>query len=109
LSKVQSDCHFSFPVYVDRIILARQLAKVPGVGELPDQIMDSPDDADIYEAKLRDGDLIIAYVGYPRQVSLYAINPSFLRRMDYQTTSSIMKSPPFAVLSFGPADLRMSR
>jgi hypothetical protein len=32
--------------------------------------MDLPDDADIYETKLRDGDLIIAYVEYLRQVSL---------------------------------------
>lgn len=43
----------------------RQLAKVPSVGELrgSDAIMDTPDDADIYETKLRDGDLVIAYVG----------------------------------------------
>ncbi|KAH9997285.1 protein serine/threonine phosphatase 2C [Russula vinacea] len=39
----------------------RQLAKIPSVAELSDAIMDLPDDADIYETKLRDGDLIIAY------------------------------------------------
>ncbi len=44
---------------------ARQLAKVPSVGKLRDSdaIMDTPEDADIYETKLRDGDLVIAYVG----------------------------------------------
>jgi hypothetical protein len=44
---------------------ARQLAKVPSVVKLRDSdaIMDTPDDADIYETKLRDGDLVIAYVG----------------------------------------------
>jgi protein phosphatase PTC7 len=41
----------------------RQLAKVPSVIEkLSNEEMDSPEDADIYETKLRDGDLIIAYV-----------------------------------------------
>jgi hypothetical protein len=41
---------------------ARQLAKVPSVIEKLSEEMDSPEDADIYETKLRDGDLIIAYV-----------------------------------------------
>lgn len=42
--------------------IARQLAKIPDFVKASDNIMDSPDDADIYETKLRDGDLIIAYV-----------------------------------------------
>jgi hypothetical protein len=49
----------------DLFFHARQLAKVPSVAKLrgSDAIMDRPDDADIYETKLRDGDLVIAYVG----------------------------------------------
>ncbi|KAI0273621.1 phosphatase 2C-like domain-containing protein [Gloeopeniophorella convolvens] len=40
----------------------KQLAKIPCViGRLSGEITDSPDDADVYETKLRDGDLIIAY------------------------------------------------
>lgn len=41
----------------------RQLAKVPSVAKIRDSdaIMDTPEDADIYETKLRDGDLVIAY------------------------------------------------
>jgi len=40
----------------------RQLAKIPSVvGKLSDEITDSPDVADTYETKLRDGDLVIAY------------------------------------------------
>lgn len=42
--------------------IARQLAKIPDIVRASADIMDSPDDADIYETKLRDGDLIIAYV-----------------------------------------------
>ena len=41
--------------------IARQLAKIPNFVKASDEIMDLPDDADIYETKLRDGDLIIAY------------------------------------------------
>ncbi|KAI0256686.1 phosphatase 2C-like domain-containing protein [Lactifluus subvellereus] len=40
----------------------RQLAKIPSVIEkLSGEDMDAPEDADIYETKLRDGDLVIAY------------------------------------------------
>jgi len=39
----------------------RQLSKIPDFINASDAIKDSPDDADIYETKLRDGDLIIAY------------------------------------------------
>jgi len=40
----------------------KQLAKIPAVVQkFSGGITDSPDDADIYETKLRDGDLIIAY------------------------------------------------
>ena len=62
-----SECHFFCLVLVERLFFfhARQLAKVPSVRKLRDSdaIMDMPDDADIYETKLRDGDLVIAYVG----------------------------------------------
>ncbi|KAH9966658.1 protein serine/threonine phosphatase 2C [Russula dissimulans] len=39
----------------------KQLAKIPSVVRKAYEITDLPDDADIYETKLRDGDLIIAY------------------------------------------------
>ncbi|KAI9466200.1 protein serine/threonine phosphatase 2C [Lactarius psammicola] len=40
----------------------RQLAKIPSViGRSSGAVTDSPEDADVYETKLRDGDLIIAY------------------------------------------------
>ncbi|KAI0306585.1 protein serine/threonine phosphatase 2C [Multifurca ochricompacta] len=40
----------------------RQLAKIPSViGKLSGEVTDSPEDADVYETKLRDGDLVIAY------------------------------------------------
>jgi protein phosphatase PTC7 len=43
---------------------SRQLAKIPTVVQkLSREITDSPDEADTYETKLRDGDLVIAYVG----------------------------------------------
>lgn len=60
-----SKCHFFCLVLVERFFHARQLAKVPSVVKMRDSdaIMDMPDDADIYETKLRDGDLVIAYVG----------------------------------------------
>jgi protein phosphatase PTC7 len=61
-----SDCRFFCLIHVERVFFyARQLAKVPSVVKLRDSdaIMDTPDDADIYETKLRDGDLVIAYVG----------------------------------------------
>ena len=46
-----------------RLIRARQLAKIPRViGRSSGEVTDSPEDADIYETKLRDGDLVIAYV-----------------------------------------------
>ena len=57
--------HF-LPGFVERFFFhTRQLAKVPSVAKLRDSdaIMDMPDDADIYETKLRDGDLVLAYVG----------------------------------------------
>jgi hypothetical protein len=44
------------------IVHSRQLAKIPPVGKAFDEITDSPEDADTYETKLRDGDVIIAYV-----------------------------------------------
>lgn len=62
-------CHFFGPVLVEKVFFfffhARQLAKVPSVAQIrsSDAIMDMPEDADIYETKLRDGDLVIAYVG----------------------------------------------
>jgi len=61
-----SDCHSLCLVFVERLFFhARQLAKVPSIAKLRDSdaIMDTPDDADIYETKLRDGDLVIAFVG----------------------------------------------
>lgn len=60
-----SDCRFFCLVLVDFFFHARQLAKIPSVAKLRDSdaIMDTPEDADIYETKLRDGDLVIAYVG----------------------------------------------
>jgi hypothetical protein len=58
--------HSNHLVHIERTFFfsrARQLAKVPSVIEkLSNEEMDSPEDADIYETKLRDGDLIIAYV-----------------------------------------------
>jgi len=39
----------------------KQLAKIPPIGKASDEITDSPEDADTYETKLRDGDVIIAY------------------------------------------------
>jgi len=69
-----SDCYIFCLVLVEFFFFfhARQLAKVPSVGELrgSDAIMDTPDDADIYETKLRDGDLVIAYVGWLSPASL---------------------------------------
>jgi len=47
-----------------RLIRVRQLAKIPSVlGRSSGAVTDSPEDADTYETKLRDGDLVIAYVG----------------------------------------------
>lgn len=46
-----------------RLIRVRQLAKIPSViGRSAGAVTDLPEDADIYETKLRDGDLVIAYV-----------------------------------------------
>jgi len=40
----------------------KQLAKIPDViGRSAGEVTDSPEDADVYETKLRDGDLVIAY------------------------------------------------
>lgn len=60
-----SDCYLFCLILVDFFFHPRQLAKIPSVAELRDSdaIMDMPEDADIYETKLRDGDLVIAYVG----------------------------------------------
>lgn len=47
-----------------RLICVRQLAKIPSVlGRSASEVTDSPEDADVYETNLRDGDLVIAYVG----------------------------------------------
>jgi hypothetical protein len=46
------------------LIRVRQLSKIPSViGRSSGEVMDLPEDADVYETKLRDGDLVIAYVG----------------------------------------------
>ena len=47
-----------------RLIRVRQLAKIPSVlGRSASEVTDAPEDADVYETNLRDGDLVIAYVG----------------------------------------------
>jgi hypothetical protein len=83
---------------------ARQLSKVTSVIEtLSNEDLDSPEDADIYETKLRDGDLVIAYVSKTQARFDRRTHLSLFRRTDCQTTSSIMRSPRFAAWCFGLA------
>ena len=50
------------PIFICR----RQLSKLPkGVPGFSRAVIDSPREADTYETKLRDGDIVIAYVRKP--------------------------------------------
>ena len=50
------------------------------MGKLSNEDMDSPEDADVYETKLRDGDLIIAYVSSSSIASYNS--PTFIFQTD---------------------------
>lgn len=97
-------------------IQCRQLAKIPSspFSRFEDAESDSPKDADLYETKLRDGDIVILYVGLPAapypghtnislSLSYHMCFPRtgalMNRRTGFQTTSSPRSSPRY-VLSY---------